>query len=38
MRLGKALPKLNQLDIQGCGLSFEDLDDFQVACPAVTLD
>jgi hypothetical protein len=34
----KALPKLNRLDVKGCGLSFEDLDDFQVACPSVKLE
>jgi hypothetical protein len=33
-----ALPKLNRLDIQGCGLSFEDVDDFEVACPTVKLE
>jgi hypothetical protein len=34
----KMLPKLNRLDIKGCGLSFEDLDAFQVDCPAVRLE
>jgi hypothetical protein len=32
------LPKLKQLDINNCGLEFEDIDDFQVACPAVKLE
>jgi Leucine Rich repeat len=32
------LPKLKQLDINNCGLGFEDIDDFQVACPAVKLE
>jgi hypothetical protein len=34
----ETLPKLNRLDIEGCGLSFEDLDDFQAACPSAKLD
>lgn len=34
----KTLPKLSRLDLNGCGLSFEDIDDFQVARPAVKLD
>jgi hypothetical protein len=33
-----ALPRLNQLGIAGCGLSFEDVDDFQVVCPSVKLE
>jgi hypothetical protein len=33
----KTLPKLNRLDIKGCGLLFEDLDAFQVARPAIEL-
>ncbi len=33
----KAVPKLNQLDIKGCGLSFEEIDGFQVARPGVKL-
>ncbi len=33
----KMLPKLKRLDIKGCGLSFEDLDVFQVARPAIVL-
>jgi hypothetical protein len=32
------LPRLNQLDVNQCGLEFEDIDDFQVACPAVKLE
>jgi hypothetical protein len=32
------LPKLKQLDINNCGLGFEDIDDFEVACPAVKLE
>jgi hypothetical protein len=32
------LPKLNQLDINNCGLGFEDIDEFQVVCPAVKLE
>jgi hypothetical protein len=31
----KTLPKLDRLDSQGCGLSFEDIDDFQVARPSI---
>ena len=38
LRSLKAIPKLKQLNIQGCGLGFEDIDDFQVACPAVKLE
>ena len=34
----KALPKLNRLDVKECKLNFEDIDDFQVACPSVKLD
>jgi hypothetical protein len=34
----KALPKLNRLAIMGSGVSFEDLDDFQVARPTVKLE
>jgi hypothetical protein len=34
----KSLPKLNRLGVKGCGVSFEDLEDFQVACPAVKLE
>jgi len=34
----KSLPKLERLDVKGCGVSFEDLDDFQVARPAVKLE
>lgn len=34
----KAVPKLSRLDVNGCGLSFEDTDAFQVARPAVKLD
>jgi hypothetical protein len=34
----RMLPKLNRLDIKGCGVSFEDLDAFQVACPAVKFE
>jgi hypothetical protein len=33
-----SLPKLNRLDIKGCGLDFDAIDDFQVACPAVKLE
>jgi hypothetical protein len=34
----KALPKLNRLEIRGCGLSFEDINDFEVARPAVKVE
>ena len=34
----KALPELNWLDVKECKLNFEDIDDFQVACPSVKLD
>jgi hypothetical protein len=33
-----SLPKLNRLDIKGCGLDFEAVDDFQVACPTVKIE
>jgi hypothetical protein len=33
-----SLPKLNRLGVKGCGLDFETLDDFQVACPTVKFE
>ena len=38
LRFLTLLPKLKQLDINTCGLGFEDIDAFQVACPAVKLE
>ena len=34
----KAVPKLKQLNIKGCGLGFEDIDAFETARPAVKLE
>src|SRR5262249_41754419 len=34
----KALPRLDQLDVKGCGLDIEDLDAFLAARPSVKLE